>query len=255
MPSDLTYSPWLFAILASLATGLGGVLLAGLSLVLPERLLKKGLPLAISFATGSLLAAVFLDLLPEVSHALPGHLGFTSVLGGILLLHILERTLLWRHCHESHCGLHQSTRPFVLLGDGLHNFVDGLAIAAAFSASWAAGLAVTLAVLAHEIPQELGDFAILLKSGMSRGRALTWNALLSMSSLVGTVVGLTALGWANQLQPYALALSAASFLYIALGDLLPGHRTSSSVATFLSRLACMGAGIALIAWATAGHHH
>ncbi len=255
MPSDPNYSPWFLAILASLATGLGGVLLAGLALALPDRILKKALPMAISFATGSLLAAVFLDLLPEVAHALPGHAGFAVVLAGILLLHILERTLLWRHCHESHCGMHQSTRPFVLLGDGLHNFVDGLAIAAAFSASWAAGLAVTLAVLAHEIPQELGDFAILLKSGMSRGRALAWNAGLSLSSVLGAVVGLTALNWATQLQPYALALSASSFLYIALGDLLPGHRTSSSIGSFLARTACMGAGIVFILWTTGGHGH
>ncbi len=248
------HSIWMAALGASLVTGLGGVLLAALALTLSDRLLKAVLPLAVSFATGSLLAAAFLDMLPEVSLALPGQRGFLAVLAGILLLHILERLLLWRHCHESHCGLHPSTRPIVLLGDGLHNFVDGLAIAAAFSVSWATGLGITLAILAHEIPQELGDFAVLLQSGMSRGNALRWNAAISLTSVLGTLLGLAALGWGSHLQPYALALGAASFLYIALGDLLPAHRVPGTLRTFASRLACMGAGVAFIAWTVACHH-
>lgn len=236
-------------------SGMGGVLVASLFLLIPTRVRTRLLPLLISFATGSLLATVFLDLLPELTHALPGHGGLGAVLGGILGLHILERLFLWRHCHEPNCGLHGSTVSFSLLGDGLHNFVDGLTLAAAFSVSWETGLAASVAILFHEIPQEIGDFAILLNAGMKPTRALRLNALVSLSSVAGTVLGLTALSTFNQLSPYALALAAASFLYIALGDLLPSHRAPASLPWFSGRLGAMVAGIALVVWVSAQHAH
>nr|WP_320131772.1 ZIP family metal transporter [uncultured Holophaga sp.] len=246
MLSELLHSPWAAALGASLATGLGGVLVAGLSLRLPDRLLKKALPLSLSFATGALLGAVFLDLLPELTEALPHHRGFLAVLVGILLLHLVERTWMG-HQDSSHAGsIQPGTRAIVMLGDGLHNLVDGLALAAAFSTSPAAGLAVTVAIFVHEVPHELANFALLLESGLSRRQALCLNALFSLPSLIGAAGGMVALGHFEHLAPYALALSAASFLYITLADLIPGHRKPVSHRRFAAQILLILLGVLLV---------
>jgi zinc and cadmium transporter len=253
MSDPLAGSLWP-ALGASLASGAGSALIAALILRLPERQWQALVPYAVSFATGSLLGVTFLDLLPHLSHALPGHAAFAWVLGGILSLHLLERLALWRHCHETGCHLHINTRSRILLGDGLHNFMDGVALAAAFQLGAATGWTLALSIAAHEIPQEMGDLALLVESGMGRARAMGWNLVSSLSSLVGTALGFWAMHVATGLEPYFLALSTAAFLSLALSDLLPLHRTPAPWRRFLLQSLCLLAGVAMLA-SFSGHDH
>ncbi len=221
-----------------------GVMAAGAVLLLPDRGLRRLLPRLVSFAIGSLLGAAFLGLLP---HALAGldlegvHALTAVVLGGVLGFFLLEKLLIWRHCHMAHCEAHEpdaeaahraATGTIVLVGDAVHNLVDGVLIAAAFLTDVHLGIVTTFAVISHEIPQEVGDFALLLHSGYRRGRALFFNLLSSLATLVGGVTAYYALGAVEGLVPYVLALAAASFLYIALSDLLPDlHKRVEARAT------------------------
>lgn len=228
-------------ILFCLLGGVLSVLAAGLFLLAPERLRVHALPHLVSFAIGTLLGAAFLALLPhavEGPHPVDFHEIGLTVLCGILLFFLLEKMVLWRHCHSDHCEAHtpqqafargnaQTTVTVILVGDGLHNFVDGILIGAAFLTDIHLGIVTSLAVAAHEIPQEVGDFAILLHSGLSRARALFFNLISSLSTVVGGILAWYALAGAEQVIPYVLALAASSFIYIAVADLIPGlhHRT------------------------------
>jgi zinc and cadmium transporter len=220
-------------------TVLSGVLSAALAssfLLLPEARRNALLPHLVSFATGALLGAALLALLP---HALEGagpgnaHLIGAALLVGIMFFFVLEKLVLWRHCHDEPCEAHapqdhhrdRASATLILWGDGLHNALDGVLIAAAFITDTHLGIVTAIAVFAHEIPQEVGDLAILVHGGMKRGRALTLNVLVSLTSVVGAVIAYFALGTALGLVPYALAMAAASFLYVAVADLIPGlHR-------------------------------
>lgn len=221
-------------------TVLGGALSAlGASLFLsaPERQRMRMLPHLVSFATGALLGAALLGLLP---HALEGvgvesahEIGLTLV-AGLLVFFVLEKLVLWRHCHHDGCekhGPHEdngrevASAHLILIGDAFHNVLDGVLIAAAFMTDVHLGIVSALAIFAHEIPQEIGDLAILLNGGMSRARAFTLNLLVSLTSVLGGVIAYFSLSSAQQLLPYALAVAASSFLYIAVADLIPGlHR-------------------------------
>lgn len=243
-----------------IATTLGGALsavVAGLFLLVPESRRTAALPHLISFATGALLGAALLKLLP---HAIAGaglsnaHVVGLSLVGGIFAFFILEKLVLWRHCHIEDCDSHTPQRDardrasaiLILTGDGIHNVLDGVLIAAAFLTDVRLGLVATVAAIAHEIPQEVGDFAILLQSGMSRARAFTLNLLTSLSSVVGGVIAYFALGQALDLLPYALAIAAASFLYVAVADLIPGlHRRVQPIQS-LQQVALIAIGIVVI---------
>ncbi|RCS58126.1 ZIP family metal transporter [Parvibium lacunae] len=206
-----------------------GCVIAGLS--------RRWLSYAVSFSTGILLATAMLHLLPEaLSSGLTPHEGFPVLLGGVLGFFILEKLALWRHA-QPHSGpgtalLHEEDRSLphhlaesapvsILIGDGFHNFTDGLLIAAAFLTDPALGWTTAVAVIAHEIPQEAGDFAILLAAGWGYKRALFWNALSSLASVVGGLAGYIALEQIQDWVPYVIILAAASFLYISIADLLP----------------------------------
>jgi len=224
-----------------LLTAAGGVLsalAASTFLLASERVRVRVLPHLVSFATGALLSAALLGLLP---HAIEGaglasaHIIGITLLCGLLIFFVLEKLVLWRHCHQELCEGHlphdaheqrdAASASLILIGDGFHNLLDGVLIAAAFMTDLHLGVVTALAVMAHEIPQEVGDLALLLHGGMSRGRALTLNLLTSLTSIVGGVLAYLALGEALQLLPYALALAASSFLYVAVADLIPGlHR-------------------------------
>ncbi len=230
-----------------LFTALGGALsalAASLFLVAPERVRTRVLPHLVSFATGALLGAALLGLLPhaieEAGISGTHNVGLT-LLAGLLVFFVLEKMVLWRHCHQEVCEGHvppvhghvhatdahrdAASASLILIGDGFHNVLDGVLIAAAFMTDVHLGIVTALAVIAHEIPQEVGDLAILLHGGMSRLRALTLNLLTSLTSVVGGVAAYFALGPVNQVLPYAISLAAASFLYIAVADLIPGlHR-------------------------------
>jgi len=176
------------------------------------------------------------------------------VLAGLIGFFVLERFLIWRHCHHGRaCEVHGAAGQLILVGDALHNCVDGIAIAAAFLSSIPLGIATGIAVIAHEVPQEVGDFAILLDNGFSRGRALKWNLISGSAAIPGALLGYFALEESHGLVGPILALSAASFLYIGLADLIPGlHRrigSEAGITQFLLLLAGVGTIVAL------GLHH
>ncbi|MDT8406487.1 MAG: ZIP family metal transporter [Methylococcales bacterium] len=238
-------------------TALGGVLsvLAAASfLLLNAHWQARLLPHGISFATGALLTAAFWSLLPHALEdmpeaQIPGLM--LTVLGGILLFFTLEKLLIWRHCHhpgEDHHGQHDPKPAglFILLGDAMHNFVDGVLIAAAFLTDFQLGMVTSLAVAAHEIPQEVGDFAILLESGYSKKRALLYNMLASLSTVVGGVLAYYGLDALSGGLPYLLALAAASFIYIAVADLIPTLHQQTDFSTSAKQLLLIGAGVLLI---------
>lgn len=198
---------------------------------------KRWLPYAVSFSTGVLLATSMLHLLPEaLGSGLTPDEAFPVLLAGILGFFALEKLALWRHAHNHRAqvasdldsgqglsGHHpiDSGPVSILIGDGFHNFTDGILIAAAFLTDPALGWATTIAVIAHEIPQEAGDFAILLAAGWGHRRALFWNAVSSLASVFGGLAGYVALEHTQDWIPYIVIVAAASFLYIAIADLLP----------------------------------
>ena len=188
----------------------------------------------VSYAIGALLGAVFLNILPEAITLTP-NVGILSgtVLFGILLFFILEKLVLWRHCHHEHCEAHLTINAehgydhgrsgmMIIIGDTFHNFVDGIIIAAAFLTDVHLGLVTALAIIAHEIPQEVGDFAILLHSGYSKLRAFQLNLISSFASVAGGILGYFTLQTMQSWIPSLLALAAASMIYVAVADLIPG---------------------------------
>ncbi|OGS14156.1 MAG: hypothetical protein A2234_10875 [Elusimicrobia bacterium RIFOXYA2_FULL_58_8] len=210
----------------SLVGSVLSVLAAGIFLVFPEKTRSNLVPCLVSYATGTLLGAAFLGLLPK---ALTMDAAPVAVLGaalaGIFVFLGLEKTLLWRHCHKESCEVHSSAGVMIVIGDALHNFMDGVLIGSAMLVSPGLALASTLAVVAHEIPQETGDFAIMLASGWSRKKALCANIASSLATLPGAFCAYYALAYLKPALPYVMAVSAASFIYIALADLIPAaHR-------------------------------
>lgn len=208
---------------------------------------KIFISLLVSYATGTLLGAAFLGMIPKALTLSSPLSVSTVILVGILLFFILEKSVIWRHCHEDNCEIHTRAGALILFGDAFHNFVDGVVIAAAFMADRSFGVATTVAVLAHEIPQEMGDFAILIESGYTRWRAFLYNYLSQATSLPGAVIAYFYLKTAQAAVPYILAFSAASFIYIALADLIPGlHRTIEFKNSFI-QLVLLLSGIGTIA--------
>lgn len=245
-------------VLFTLVSGALGAAAAGGVVILPEAVVRRLLPRLVSFAIGALLGAAFLGLLP---HAVGGvglqvaHRVLMVVLIGILVFFLLEKMVLWRHCHSAHCDAHEhdteeirrtSTGVLILVGDGVHNFVDGVLIAAAFLTDVHLGIVTSVAVLAHELPQELGDVAILLRGGFSRGRAVALNILSSLTTVVGGVAAYFSLAAVQNMVPYVLAVAAASFIYIALSDLIPDLHRDTSASKTAEQMALIVFGIALI---------
>lgn len=214
----------------------------------------------VSYAIGALLGAVFLDILPEAIKLTtnPAVLSGT-VLAGILLFFTLEKLLLWRHCHHDHCEVHEPHEPHVdgkdahgrsgmmiMVGDTFHNFVDGIIIAAAFMTDVQLGIVTALAIIAHEIPQEVGDFMILLHSGYSRAQALALNLISSLATLAGGVLAYFALQSLQAAVPTLLALAAASMIYVAVADLIPGLHQRTRLRDTLEQVVLIVAGVSSI---------
>ncbi len=257
-----------------LACLLGGLLSVAAAALVMFGLPRKWLGLTVSFSTGLLLATATLHLLPEaLESGLTPHELFPLLLAGILGFFALEKFALWRHTHsgtgeidvhagDQHCNDHthshhhlpgtQGETLSILVGDGFHNFTDGLLIAAAFLADPALGWAATIAIIAHEVPQEAGDFAILLASGWSRGRALFWNGVSSLTALLGGIVGYLALERALEWVPHILTIAAASFLYIAVADLMPRLKRETSAIGWHGLL--LIAGIAVVVFSSTHSH-
>ena len=234
----------------SLLGSVGAIVTAAAFLLLREKIQKVLIPCLVSYATGTLLAAALLGLIP---HALKNtaHLPILStVLAGIVIFFILEKLVIWRHCHDVECDMHGVAGPMILIGDAFHNATDGLVIAASFLSSLPIGLAAGISIIAHEIPQEVGDFAILLHGGYPKRKALLLNLLSSLSTLPAAILAYYTLEIVRSAIPYVMAFSAASFLYIALTDLYPQlhqkREFGSAIQQFLMILAGIGTMILLL---------
>ncbi|MDP2430607.1 MAG: ZIP family metal transporter [Pseudomonadota bacterium] len=225
-------------LLASTAGGVLSVLLATVAL----RMKAEWVPVMVSYSIGALLGAAFLEILPHaLEHAGSMEALSATVLGGILGFFILEKLVLWRHCHTEHCEAHGADIPqhdhgrsglMITVGDTVHNFVDGVMIAAAFLVDFNLGVVTAFAIAAHEVPQELGDFLILLHSGYSKTQALLLNLLSSLAMLVGALLGYFLLAQLQWILPYMLAIAASGMIYVAVADLIPGlHKRAELIHT------------------------
>lgn len=223
-----------------------------------KRIEKLLFPL-VSFAAGALLAAAFFDLIPEAVAA-DGDLPiFSFVLGGIVLFFVVEKLMYWYHCHSGECESHHGhgdshshkkiVKPVAFLnlfGDGVHNFLDGAIIAATFLVNPGLGVVTTLAVILHEIPQEIGDFSVLIYSGLSRGRALFYNFLTALTSVIGALVAFFFSNAVESAEPALLAFAAGGFIYIAAADLIPELHHDQEFPKSLIQLAWFGVGVTAI---------
>ncbi|MCE9640806.1 MAG: ZIP family metal transporter [Betaproteobacteria bacterium] len=234
----------------------GGLLSVAAAAVFALNARAGHVPILISYAVGALLGAVFLDILPH-AFTMSGNPEQTAatILAGILLFFVLEKLVLWRHCHVEDCEAHEAqpaqhdhgrSGMMIMVGDTFHNFVDGILIAAAFMADVKLGLVTAIAIVAHEIPQEVGDFLVLLHSGYSKRAAFAFNALSSLAMLVGGVIAYFALQTLQQTIPSLLALAAASMLYVAVADLIPGLHRRPEIHASLQQVGLICAGVGTI---------
>jgi len=269
--------PTLLAILIACA---GGGVLSVAAAALTLGLRASWIDKFVAFAVGALLGAVFLEVLPHALEAgKPTEEILTVVLIGVVLFFVLEKVVIWRHSHEHGHGAevqvpealvpetrrghaaHDDGQPhgrsgwMILIGDTFHNFCDGVVIAAAFLADFNLGVVTAVAIVAHEVPQEVGDFLVLLHSGFSKRQALLFNMGSSLGSVIGGLVGYWALASVQQWVPYALALAAASMIYVAVADLIPGLQRRARLAETLIQLLLLGLGIGVIAVVHQALHH
>ncbi len=257
------------------ATLLGGVLSVLLAGVFAYAAHPSWVSRLVSFAVGTLLGAVFLEVLPHALEHGGAEPVAATVLAGVLGFFVLEKLVIWRHCHHEtcevhgidamppehslshahghaheHAGAHGGDRRagiMILVGDTFHNFVDGVLIAGAFLADTQLGIVTALAIIAHELPQEVGDFLVLLHSGFSKSRALLFNLLSSAAMVAGGLLGYVALQGMTELTPYLLGIAAASMIYVAVADLIPGLHRRPELSATLEQVLLIGAGISLIA--------
>ncbi len=248
-----------------LSTLAGGVLsvLAAAFFALSAR--PAWIPMLVSYAIGALLGAVFLEILPHAFHVASSIENMAAtILIGILLFFVLEKLVLWRHCHGDECEAHathahdHSNDPhhdggrsglMIMVGDTFHNFVDGILISAAFMVDIKVGLVTALAIIAHEIPQEVGDFLILLHSGYTKKQALLFNLLSTLATVVGSVIAYFALQSVQGVIPTILGLAAASMIYVAVADLIPGLHKRTELKATIQQVVLIGLGIGSI-WLT-----
>lgn len=246
---------WIIA--ASLLGGALSVLCAALFALSSG--MQRYIGAMVSYAIGAMLGAVFLDILPEaisLTHNVTLLSG--TVLGGILLFFVLEKLVLWRHCHHEQCEGHELLADehehdhgrsglMIIVGDTFHNFVDGIIIAAAFLTDVHLGIVTGLAIIAHEIPQEVGDFAILLHSGYGRKKALRMNLISSFASVAGGVLGYFTLQTMQSWIPSMLALAAASLVYVSVADLIPGLHKRAQLRDTVQQVGLIALGVATVA--------
>ena len=240
-----------------IGASVAGALLSVVSAaVLALRASANQVPMLISYAIGALLGAVFLEILPHAFEQTGSVRNLAAViLGGILFFFVLEKLVLWRHCHTEECeahdqhadaGDHGRSGTMIMVGDTLHNFVDGVIIAAAFLADTTLGLVTALAIIAHEIPQEIGDFLILLHSGYSKARAFVFNLVSSLATLVGGLLAYAALQSLQEWVPYLLGVAAASMLYVSVADLIPGLHNRPELRATVEQVLLISLGIGSI---------
>lgn len=242
---------WFYSLISVIIVSLVS-LVGALALVVKVEKLKKILIFFVSFSAGALLGGAFFHLLPEAVEE-AGYNSKTSflLLAGIFLFFLVEKYVHWRHCHEPTSEAHpHHLGTMNLVGDGFHNFLDGLIIAASFSASPSLGLAATLAIVFHEIPQEIADFGVLLHAGYSKAKAVLYNLLSAGTALIGVVIGLILGG---EIKGFALAIlpvAAGGFIYIAVADLFPELHKETKMTKSLWQLVSFIVGVALMYFLT-----
>jgi zinc and cadmium transporter len=247
------------------ATFAGGILSAVTAALFAIKAKPAQVPMLVSYAVGALLGAAFIEVLPHAFYQSESiEATAATVLAGILAFFVLEKLVLWRHCHVEECEAHDPHVPpqhdhgrsglMILVGDTFHNFVDGVLIAAAFMADTQLGIVTSIAIIAHEVPQEVGDFLILLHSGYSKRKAMLMNTLASAAMVVGGVLAYFTLQVAQALVTPLLALAAASMLYVAVADLIPGLHRRPELAATAQQVLLIGLGIATI-WAVGAWAH
>lgn len=241
-------------------TTLGGALSVLGAAIIVRKANAAHVPILISFAVGALLGVVFLEILPHALQSqVSAHTLFATVLGGILFFFMLEKFVLWRHHHESEWEHEHGAHPhphhehvqprsviMITIGDTTHNFVDGILVAAAFMADTSVGIAVAMAIIAHEIPQELGDFLIMINAGVSRANALLLNLASSAAMVIGGVLGYFALGAMEGGIGPLLGFVSASMLYVAVADLIPGLHRRFDLRATLQQIALIILGVASV---------
>ena len=248
------------------ATGAGGLLSVLVAAALTVGLLSRIVNHLVSLSTGVLLATALLNILPEAfeSPASP-HSLFATLLGGLLFFFLLEKAELYRHSHHHEGDHHDHHHGFdrqqagrggwsVILGDSIHNFCDGIIIAAAFLADTRLGVVTSLAIIAHEIPQEVGDYIVLINAGFTRGRALLFNALSGLAAVVGGVLGYFIVGPWQALFPYLLVIASSSFIYVAVADLIPQLQHRLTLKETATQLLWLGVGLGIVLLATSQLH-
>ncbi len=230
----------------SLLGSCGGLLVASSFFLFSPSVRTKLVPWLVSYAVGALLGVALLALLPEALAELSPQAVFGTLLAGILIFFVLEKLVLLRHCHTDECQVHGATAPLVFVGDAFHNFLDGAIICTAVLTSVPLGINTAIAVAAHEIPQEVGDVAVLLAAGYSRSQALLLNIVTGVSGILGAIVAFTAVEVVPGIRPYVLAISSASLLYIAMSDLIPDLHRGTIDASAIRQVILIAAGIGTI---------
>ncbi|MFC1599508.1 ZIP family metal transporter [Patescibacteria group bacterium] len=237
---------WLYTLIAVFFVSVLS-LLGATVMVIKEKFIKKILIFMVAFSAGALLGDVFLHMLPEMAHA--GSLSLMSsmyILIGIIIFFILEKIIHWRHCHLTACKDHTHPLAFMnLVGDAAHNFIDGILIAGSFMLSVPVGIATTVAVILHEIPQEMGDFGVLLHSGMKPKKALLFNFLSALTAVAGALFILL-VGQNVDITGVIIPITMGGFLYIANTDLIPELHKETKISQSLIQLLCFIAGIGIM---------
>jgi zinc and cadmium transporter len=216
-----------------------------LFLILKKEILHKILNILVSFSAGTLLGVAFLDLIPEAIKKTKTDGVFLFIIAGIVLFFVLEKTIFWHHCKEGECDIHIYTY-LSLIGDGVHNFIDGIIIATAYIASIPLGITTTIAVIFHEIPQEIGDFGILIHGGFSRIKALCYNFLSAITAILGGILTFFFSTQIQQAVPVLLAFAAGGFIYVSNSDLIPQLHKEKHRSKMILQLIFFIFGIALI---------
>ena len=253
----------LYILIATLAGGLLSVLIAAsLTMGVLSRLVGH----LVSLSAGVLLGTALLHVLPEAFESAAGaHELFLTLLGGLLFFFLLEKAELYRHGHHHEHDEHHHHHGFdaeqagrggwtVLLGDSIHNFCDGVIIAAAFLVDARLGIVTSIAILAHEIPQEVGDYIVLINAGFSRSKALLYNAISGLAAVLGGVLGYFIVGPWEALFPYLLVVGSSSFIYVAVADLIPQLQRRLALRETLSQIAWIGAGLGVVLLSAGARH-
>jgi len=237
----------------------GAITAAGSFMFINEKFQKTLIPILISFATGVLLTVAFLGLIPEaVEKAGEPHIIMPYILGGILFFFVMEKIVIWRNCRDKTCEVHShASGPIILMGDSLHNLTDGIVIAAAFLSGLNLGIVAGFTIIFHELAHETGDFGILLHSGYSKKKAFLYNIISSSTTIPASIISYFILDSIEFIVPFLLAISAASFIYIALSDLTPDLHQHTDLKYILRQLLVMVIGIVLMVLllSIGGHEH